>query len=695
MPAKTYYYVKPKTKARVAYGQKTVSSDTAVLDRPQPAPSRVHYSISESQIEQTNDGILDMSFGNRQTQAAAVIHTRPAVSATAVLKAMGISLAVVLLYIGGFGVYAQASQMRSGITELANRGVAKLEAAAGFLAEQDFQKATDNFTAAENVFTQAQQELLSLGQSNLYLSGLYSDDFQIITGTKLIDAGLNLSQGGKELVVAMHPTFQYFNSLGTQSVSATEVPGQVVWLLSNSSQQLDRAVGKITKANALLASIDPDKIDPGYQQAVIQAQVKTATLQQATSVLGTLAQELPDALGFNNPRQYLLLNQNNNELRATGGFIGSFTVVKLYKGQIEDIRLDITQRIDGQNPRPSLEIPAPLRTISQTGTFGTRDSNWYPDFPTSAQTFQQLYEEGGGGTLDGIIAINPRLMQNLLAITGPIELPGKGEVVTANNFVDLTQEYTQFIDNKTDNPKEILGELAPIMLDRLLSLPASELSQVNEILVNLLNSKEIMIYTRNTKLAGAITTLGYSGTMPILAPNQDFLGVIRSNLGGRKSSGKLASRISHYVSVNATGEAETTLTLSYTHQGTDTFPDGPNKDYVRIYTPLGSKLNVATGQDDGTTIETYEDEGKTVFGLWITTQPSQTHDVTLKYTPNISVSNQYSLRVFKQSGDSAWLKSTLRTSSSLGIDGDLNQKTKQLYDDKLLADQLFGSAITN
>src|SRR5690606_19320938 len=328
-------------------------------------------------------------------------------------KAMGISLAVVLLYIGGFGVYAQASQMRSGITELANRGVAKLEAAAGFLAEQDFQKATDNFTAAENVFTQAQQELLSLGQSNLYLSGLYSDDFQIITGTKLIDAGLNLSQGGKELVVAMHPTFQYFNSLGTQSVSATEVPGQVVSLLSNSSQQLDRAVGKITKANALLASIDPDKIDPGYQQAVIQAQVKTATLQQATSVLGTLAQELPDALGFNNPRQYLLLNQNNNELRATGGFIGSFTVVKLYKGQIEDIRLDITQRIDGQHPRPSLEIPAPLRTISQTGTFGTRDSNWYPDFPTSAQTFQQLYEEGGGGTLDGIIAINPRLMQNL------------------------------------------------------------------------------------------------------------------------------------------------------------------------------------------------------------------------------------------------------------------------------------------
>ena len=138
--------------------------------------------------------------------------------------------------------------------------------------------------------------------------------------------------------------------------------------------------------------------------------MKTATLNQAVTVLGALASELPDALGFNNPRKYLVLNQNSNELRDTGGFIGSFAVVELYKGKVNDVFVDITQRVDGQNPRSSLELPAPLKAVATNGSFGTRDANWYLDFPKSVATFQKIYEEGGGGTVDGAIAINPSVV---------------------------------------------------------------------------------------------------------------------------------------------------------------------------------------------------------------------------------------------------------------------------------------------
>lgn len=677
--ANKYYYYKPKTDSGVTYRSSGLHTRTNQPEHAQDTHDHTPAQIFRSQGAQP-DSVLDMSFAKHaSSSAAATAVARPIFTPVSVTRLLILTVLIISIYLGGFGVYAQAGSLIDDISNLSSRGVAKLEAASVALSEKDFAKATDNFTAAENLFTQAQNQLLGLGQSNLYLSNVAGSDMQIISGIKLVDAGLSLSKGGKGLVTAMGPSFQYFNALGTQPVAASDVPGQIASLLSASEDDLTRAIAQVDKANQLLGSIDPNRIDPGYRVAVMEAKEKTASLQQATSVLGTLAKELPDALGFNNPRKYLLLNQNSNELRATGGFIGSFTIFTLYKGKIDEVFVDITQRVDGQNPRPSIELPAPLATIAK-GSFGTRDANWYPDFPQSAKTFQKLYEEAGGGTVDGIIAINPTLMQQLLNVTGPIELPGKGETVTTANFVELTQQYTQVIDNQKENPKEILSELAPIMLDKIMNMPASDTAKVNEVLMSLLASKDIMLYMRDPQLQRAITTLNFAGTMPDVADGGDFLAVIRSNLGARKSSGNTASRITHLAGVNLAGDIESTLTLSYTHQGKDEFPDGPNKDYIRVYVPKGSTLSAITGQDAGTNAEVYEEGDKTIIAFWLTTNPGETSDVTLKYQPKVRLKDQYNLQLFKQSGDDSWLRSTLRVSAALGLEGDMDNKSKQLFD---------------
>lgn len=685
MSDKNFYYIKPRGDKKISYRGLPENQSLEKAD-----DYAVVYSTKSPSQSENYGPILDMSFDKKSIGHTAIL--TQAGSHISFGRLLLTTAIVVVMYMGGFAVYAQASSLKDNINSLATKGMSKLEVGAQSLGAKDFQKATDNFTAAENLFTQANQEILRLGQSNLYMSEMAGNNFQIITGTKLIDSGLNLARGGKTLVVAMNPTFQYFNALETQPVVATDIPTQIVGLLSTARPELDKAVGQVTRAHTLLSEIDPNKVDPNYREAIIEAQGKTSALNQAVGILGTLSQELPQALGFNNPRKYLLLNQNSNELRATGGFIGSFSIITLHKGQITDVFVDITQRIDGQNPKPSLELPAPLRSISVTGAWGTRDANWSPDFPTSAKTFQKLYEEGGGGTVDGIIAVNPKLIESLLTITGPIDLPVKGETVTAQNFVDLTQEYTQFIDNKTENPKAILSELAPILMDKILKLPASEIVKVNEILSSLLTSKDLMIYTRNQKLENALATLNYAGTMPTIAEDQDFLAVIRSNLGARKSSGKVASRINHTVNVNLSRELETTLNLTFTHQGVDEFPDGPNKDYIRIYTPLGSRLISADNLDEGTKVDVTEEEGKTVFGIWVTTNPGQTRDVVVKYQPNVELHDSYQLKIFKQSGDESWLVSSLRASAGVNI-ADESSKSKQLFDGKLLADQFFTTSL--
>ena len=209
------------------------------------------------------------------------------------------------------------------------------------IAEQDFTAANDNFKAAENLFSSAQQQILELGQTNLYLSGLGGSNFQLIAGQKLIDAGLNLSQSGQLLLSAVGPAKEYLGQVNTGSGNSKDYPKLIAELLTKESTTIDEALARVTKANALLMSLDERNLDADYAKALVDAKTKTADLQTLVEVLATVAKEVPRALGFNSPKIITVLNQNNNELRPTGGFIGSIATVKLYKGEIQDVKVDI------------------------------------------------------------------------------------------------------------------------------------------------------------------------------------------------------------------------------------------------------------------------------------------------------------------------------------------------------------------
>nr|AQS30320.1 hypothetical protein [uncultured bacterium] len=662
---KKYYYVKPKS-------SRPLTRNSVVI----PVSSRFTNPSST----------LNMAFSEATVQSTAVVWL------WAGLKLVLIVMLALLLYIGGGLVYQSANNVKGQITDLANRGIGKLEAAAAAVLAQDISGARDNFVAAENLFATAQTELLALGQTNLYMSGLASDGSQIVAGQKLIDSGLSLAQAGITLIDTMTPLWQYFNGLSTSGNQAQDLAGQIVGLMGQSSNNLDRALAQVTKANTLLSSINPKTVDSTYATALSEAQIKTATLQSTVMTLGTLAKELPDALGFNNPRQYLILNQNNNELRATGGFVGSYMLVEVYKGKLKSVLVDMTQRIDGQNPNSSLTLPKPLEAI--TTSFGTRDANWYADFPTSAQTFQKLYEQAGGGTADGVIAINPEVIKDILTVLGPVYLENKELTLTADNFVSATQAQIELIDNQKENPKEVLNEFAPILLGRLLTANGAVLKQINLALMSRLQQKDVLIYLRNPKLEPVMNRLSVAGVLPETTSGGDFLGVVRANLGGRKSSQNVQEEIHHTANVNLTGDVNVALQLKYTHTGSYIFPDGPNKDYVRVYLPKDTVKVSVVGQDYETTVEQYDENGKTVLAFWLTTNPGESKTVELNYRLPGKVTDYYQLNVFKQPGaNNTTLTSILKLSPALGLAENDMVKTKQLFSDKLQTDLKFGVEI--
>jgi len=645
MATNKYYYVKPKTKTRLSYGR----VQPAVLDEEQ---------VGHSPYWKTGSQIMDLAFVGVQYQRA---KASPAARSVPLiwLKITLLLVLGLLFCVGGAVLYQGASVLKGDTISLMQKGVSKLEAAQQAVAIKNLPEARNQLIAAENLFTTAQQDVLSLGQTNLYMSGLANEHFQIIAGQKLIDAGLSLAQAGQLLIATAEPAMQYFSSAGQQNSGATQAQDflpQVIQILSASLPNLDKALVKVAKANILLQSIEPAILGSSYETTLKVAQGKAGALYDAVAMVDTLSKQLPRMLGDPNPRSYLILNQNDTELRPTGGFMGSYVLVKLLHGKITDFFVDDTYRIDGQLAQ------------SLTGEKVIPNANFDPDFPATAKYVADLYEQSGGGTPDGVIAINTQVMSAILGVIGNIELPDRKLVITADNFADVVYGEIKKAE-KTSNPKEVLSELSPILLQRVTSMSRDDLNRLMPLLTDQLAKKNIMLYSRNADLQGVISQLNLAGELHETLPKQDYLMVVRANMGAVKSSANIEDSITQQVTVNSAGEITEHLTLTYAHTGTGSSPDGVNKDYVRIYLPKGTTVKNIIGYDVDEKVTTEPAHEKTFFGFYVTTQPGETKTLTLDYqlpfTLDLGKGESYSIYIQKQAGTiNTTLTSAMQTPST-------------------------------
>jgi hypothetical protein len=334
--------------------------------------------------------------------------------------------------------------------------------------------------------------------------------------------------------------------------------------------------------------------------------------------------------------------------------------------------------------------PSPIQKIS--GGWSLHDSNWFPDFPKSAEKAIWFFEKTGGPTVDGVITMTPDVMKNLLEITGPIEMEEYGLIVDKDNFVEKVQnEVEDNYDKELNQPKKILADLAPKILDKIFNArSASEMTKTVGVLEKSLNEKQILLYSANFKIEKEISEQGWSGEM--LKTQKDYLSVINSNINGYKTDGVIDEKIEHQAEIQADGSITDTIIITRKHNGGNEAYEWFNKvnaDYMRVYVPLGSKLISAEGQsrefnsslldydslkfkrdpqvqmeenstniDEQTGTRIYEDSGKTVFANWVYVSPQETVVMKYKYLLpfkiDLNLENKlvdaYSLLAQKQSG---------------------------------------------
>jgi hypothetical protein len=523
-----------------------------------------------------------------------------------------------------------------------------LVAAAQAAQTMDFAAAHDQFQQAEAGFAQADDGLGALGRAVSYAAAFAESHSQLAAAAPLLDAGRETAAAGAVVSdtmrrIAAHPEASNIDKLRL-------LDGTVATILPH-----------VEKAVKALDAVPVDAVPAEYRERIAAAKAEApralAALRQASPAI----QFLIAAAGGDGLRRYMLVFQNQTELRATGGFIGSFAVVDVKDGKLESMNIPGGGSYDLQGQlNLRLASPQPLHLINPHWQF--QDANWYPNFPTSAELLSRFYEHSGGTTVDGIVAVNASVMVRLLRVFGPVDMPDYGKVIDADNFLVETQKAVELEYDRTENrPKQFLADLAPKLIERVLKMEPATAVTLGRELLDAATERETTVWMRTPGEQQMIERLGWDGG--VRAVSGDYLMVVHSNIAGQKTDGVMSDSIDRTAKILPDGSVIVTLALTRTHGGEKRalFNGVRNVDYVRFYVPLGAELVEARGFDapdpklfkipedgfvaeDGVAAEerdaTYDrttstrvsvEDGKTVFGNWLQTDPGESTAATLIY----------------------------------------------------------------
>ena len=615
-------------------------------------------------------------------RAASVPSRRSSIRPRKVIRIGFFLTAFLVIIFGGVVLW----QWKVSLEAYGERGFGALEQAAHAVRSKDVLLAQKKLQEAEGYFSRGSRLLFGMENLLPVLSKIPGTEV-MVSGVALMRAGDHLSVGARELSAFLFQALIDFD-VSSKNPSLLEI-------LDHGEKNLIQGNEEIQAALRLLEYVHPESLPKEKQRPFQRGEALLPVLAHALDLSVTHLDLLKELIGGNGPRLYLFLFQNNHELRPTGGFIGSYALLEMRSGEVRRFFVDGIFNPDGQL-KENIVPPLPIQKIS-TG-WSLHDSNWFPDFPTSAEKARFFYEKTGGPTTDGVVALTPEVLERLLRIMGPVDLPEYGVTIDAQNFVPLIQEEVETgYDKEENNPKKILGDLTGVILRRLIENPNPQLLiQLGDEFVRLLNERHILLFARDNRIQALIENSHWSGK--VLSTPYDYLSVIHTNINGFKTDGVIQDEIGHRVSIQADGSLIDTVTITRTHTGGNTDYDWWNRvnaNYMRVYVPLGSKLLSASGMtrevnvppvdytalnfrrdpdveqeegriqvdpESGTRIG--EEFGKTVFGNWVYVSPGEQVTVIYRYRLPFQLSLDsshpvpFSILYQKQSGTSDWKLST-------------------------------------
>jgi hypothetical protein len=594
---------------------------------------------------------------------------------------------VVLVIVGGVSFIGKGISIKGRVLGVSQDGYGNLTTAIENMKNQNFEGSAQQFALATENFSRASKDMEEVGGTLLNITRYIPFVSKLSSGENAVQAGKHFSLAGQSL----NEIAKVFSKIKNPIGQTTQEDLSLLELFKDVQKNIVVVKAEMDIAQQNIDKISVDDLPEDKRDKFILLKQQLPELRNAMDMFLGNSDIFVDLLGGNGPRKYLFLFQNNSEMRATGGFVGSYGLLDISNGHVKKFFIDGIFNPDGQLQK-RIVPPEPIQKIS--ASWSMHDSNWFPDFPVSARKAIVFYEMTGGPTADGVIALTPTVMQKLLDITGPINMPEYDVVLDSKNFIELTQYKVEVDYDKEENkPKKILSDLAPLILEKLLNgKDPKMLASAAQAFLSGLQEKHILLYSQNSELEKVISKQGWSGE--VLPAQKDYISVINTNINGFKTDAVVDEKIKHQAQIQEDGSIIDTVEISRHHNGGNSQYEWLNKvnaDYMRVYVPEGSKLlevsgqtretvkapldydalgfqrdadvvkqekGIAIDQESGTRI--YTENGKTVFGNWTYVSPQETVTIRYKYLLPFRIfqvtnsdGNQidsYSLVAQKQSG---------------------------------------------
>ena len=373
--------------------------------------------------------------------------------------------------------------------------------------------------------------------------------------------------------------------------------------------------------------------------------------------LSTLLPLVPRLIADGTHKEYLVLLQNNMELRPTGGFLGSYARVSFTDGFLAGIKVQDIYVPDGQLAG-YVEPPAPIGKYLNSNGWQLRDSNWDPDFNLSAPVMEWFFEQGKEPEADGIIAINLWVAQELLRAVGPIYLPDYQETVSADNLFAKAETHSEvnFFPGSTQK-QDFLAQVASQLLEAIKAADWKTQVKVAQAVNRSLKGKQILVWMKDEAVKQGLRQLNWDGKLTTNA-GADYLMIVEANVGVNKANCCVTRSINQQVQLTATG-LEEKLILTYKNNSPDLpeqrpFWAGTYHAYVRVYVPQAARIEAVKVNNQPVQLTEVDQEARGDFliaGFLIQVDAGKTEQVAINYSQPKQLTNQMNrLKVQKQSG---------------------------------------------
>jgi hypothetical protein len=458
-------------------------------------------------------------------------------------KLLGIVVLVVIVLgaggsaLGYVTLKGRADELQARLVIDLQAGERELEAGKASLTQANTKRDASLVTEAVAHFVAAKGQFVAAGQ--LADNSRLLRDLEALPGVgSLAQSRHTAVDGIAEMGAAISDAGQELSDLYVQLIkpaASGQAARTVLTLLDQTKPGLAKVRADFDRAQQAATQVDVGVLPAGEQSTFMKARDTVASALSSLDELDRLVPVLREVLGGNGTRTYLIEQVNPAELRAGGGFIGTYSLVRVDQGAVTLIQSGTASSLAEPRPMPGqagfIPQPGPYHEVIPDISWSFLDSNLFPDFASSARAALSFVQPRLETKVDGVISIDYYTVAKLLELTGPLLVPGYGLTVDASNFIPQIIQH----DIGDSSHYAIVSALARPLMERVSTLPPERWPALIGALNGLAAERHLQLYVNNDLAEKEIDRVGWSGGVNP-AGAKDYMMEVESNYGGSKAN---------------------------------------------------------------------------------------------------------------------------------------------------------------